>query len=292
MSLIDGFEHIARENESLSGYTRLKLGGPAEYFAEPTTEQELTALVMRFSEEQKPIRLIGSGSNIVVGEEGVEGLVLHLAAPVFCELSVGQNRITSGGGTKLAHFVSTAVREGFAGPEQLVGIPGTVGGALHCNSGAHGEDIGTWIESAEVLTRSGEVLTRSGDSLSFSYRQSSLDELVILRATFQFEKESPEMLTKQMQKLWIVRRSTQPFSQENAVYVFKDHGGESAGELIDRCGLKGLQVGQVQVSELDANIFLASPGATSQEVLELIERVKERVYESLSVELETAVRIW
>ncbi|MEE2826730.1 MAG: UDP-N-acetylmuramate dehydrogenase [Planctomycetota bacterium] len=292
MSLIDGFEHIARENESLAAYTRLKLGGPAEYFAEPTTEQELVELVKRFSQEQQPIRLIGGGSNVIIGREGVSGLVLHLAAPVFCELSVDQDMITTGGGTKLAHFVSTAVREGFAGPEQLVGIPGTVGGALHCNSGAHGEDIGTWVESAEVLTRSGERLTRSGDSLAFSYRQSSLDELVILRATFRFEKESPETLTKQMQKMWIVRRSTQPFSQENAVYVFKDHGGESASELIERCGLKGLKVGQVQVSDLDANIFLANPGATSEEVLELIERVKSRVYETLSVELETAVRIW
>ena len=292
MSLIDGFEHIARENESLAGYTRLKLGGPAEYFAEPTTEAELVGLVTRFSEAQQPIRLIGSGSNIIVGDGGVKGLVLHLAAPVFCDLNVGENTITSGGGTKLAHFVSTAVREGFSGPEQLVGIPGTLGGALHCNSGAHGEDIGTWVKSADVLTRSGEIHTRSGDSLAFSYRKSSLDELVILRATFEFEKENAESLTKQMQKLWIVRRANQPFSQENAVYVFKDHGGESAGELIDRCGLKGLQVGQVQVSELDANIFLALPGATPQDVLDCIQQVKDRVRDSLSVELETAVRLW
>ncbi len=292
MSLIAGFEHVARENESLAAYTRLNLGGPAEFFAEPTTQQELTDLVKRFSDEQQPIRLIGSGSNIIVGQEGVKGLVLHLAAPVFCELSVGDNTITSGGGTKLAHFVSTAVREGFSGPEQLVGIPGTVGGALHCNSGAHGEDIGAWVESAEVLTRSGELLTRSGDSLAFSYRKSSLDELVVLRASFRFEREKPESLTKQMQKLWIVRRAMQPLSQENAVYVFKDHGGESASELIDRCGLKGMQLGQVQVSELDANLFLASPGATPQQVLDLIEQVKQRVFESLSIELETAVRIW
>ena len=292
MSLIDGFEHIARENESLAGYTRLKLGGPAEYFAEPTTEAELVGLVTRFSDAQQPIRLIGSGSNILVGDEGVKGLVLHLAAPVFCDLNVGDNSIISGGGTKLAHFVSTAVREGFSGPEQLVGIPGTVGGALHCNSGAQGEDIGTWIKSADVLTRSGEVHTRSGDSLAFSYRQSSLDELVILRATFEFEKEDPESLTKQMQKLWIVRRAEQPFSQGNAVYVFKDQGGQSAGELIDRCGLKGLQVGQVQVSELDANIFLALPGATPKQVLDLIRKVKDRVRDALSVELETAVRLW
>ena len=155
-----GLEHIVRENEPLAPYTRLGLGGVAEYFAEPTSQDELVAVVKRFTEEGLPIRLIGGGSNVLIKSSGVAGLVIHLGAPAFCEINVSGQSITAGGGTKLSHFVSTAVREGFSGPQRLVGIPGTIGGALHGNSGAHSVDIGTWVESATVLTRSGEVISR------------------------------------------------------------------------------------------------------------------------------------
>ena len=203
MSLLSGYEHIVRENEPLAPFTRLKIGGVAEYFAEPTNNEELTGLVKQFSEANLPIRLIGSGTNLLINDTGVKGLVIHLAAPDFCTIAVNENRITVGGGTRLSHFVATAVREGLSGPEQLVGLPGTIGGALHNNTDAHGVDIGTWVESAEVLTRAGERITREKESLSFSYRQSSLSELVILKAEFVLEKEPPENLTKAMQKLWI-----------------------------------------------------------------------------------------
>ena len=104
-------------------------------------------------------------------------MIIHLAAPAFCTIEVNGNRLIAGGGTRLTHFVATAVREGLSGPEQLVGLPGTIGGALHNNTGAHGVDIGTWVESAEVLTRAGELKKRDKSTLSFSYRQSSLSEL-------------------------------------------------------------------------------------------------------------------
>ncbi len=291
MSIISGFEHIVRENQSLAPYTRLKLGGVAEFFAEPTTQDELVGLVKRFDQHQQPIRLIGSGSNVVIRDEGVPGLVLHLSAPCFCEISVDDNRIIAGGGTKLSHFVSTAVREGLAGPENLVGIPGTIGGALHGNTGAHGVDIGSWVQNARVLTRAGEIIERDRDAVAFSYRQSSLNELVILKATFQFERESSELLTRQLQKLWIVRRASQPIS-ENAIYVFKDDGVETASELIDRAGLKGMQVGEVEISDRDANLFVVQPGATSQDVLRLIDLVKNQVHDRLGVEIQPAVQIW
>ena len=292
MSLIEGFEHITREDEPLAPYTRLGIGGTAEFFAEPTTQDELVGLVKRFSDAQLPIRLIGSGTNLIINDERVSGLVIHLAAPDFCELSVEGQTIRAGGGARLAHFVSTAAREGFAGPEQLVGIPGTVGGALHSNIGSHGDDIGTWVQSAEVLTRSGEILTRAGNSLAFSYRQSSLSELVILRATFQFEKEDPETLTRQLQKLWIIRRARQPLSEPRCIFVFKDPVGESANDLIEQCGLKGFQLGNVEVSDLDGNIFVARDGATAAEMLKLIDTVKQKVYDTVAVELQLGVDVW
>ncbi|MEM7456752.1 MAG: UDP-N-acetylmuramate dehydrogenase [Planctomycetota bacterium] len=292
MSIYAGFEHIVRENEPLSTYTRLHLGGVAEYFAEPTTIEELVGLVKVFSAEDLPIRLIGDGSNVLIRGEGVPGLVLHLNAPVFASIEVDGTRIKTGGGARMSHFVSTAVREGLSGPEQLVGIPGTIGGALHTNTGAHGVDIGTWIVSADVVTRSGELIQREKDSLNFSYRQSSLNELVIVSATFEFEREPTEELTRRMQKLWIVRRAAQPITDRRAAYIFKDHGGEKANELIEAAGLKGTRVGEVEVSDTDPNVFVANPGATSDDVLRLMEIVKGQVSDRLSIDLEPAIQIW
>lgn len=292
MSLLSGFEHIVRENEPLAPYTRLKIGGPAEYFAEPTNQDELVGLITRFAQEDRQIRLIGSGTNLLVNDQGVSGLVIHLAAPAFGEIEVQENRIIAGGGAKLSHFVATAVREGFSGPEQLVGLPGTIGGALHNNTGAHGVDIGTWVASANVLTRAGELATRGKESLAFSYRQSSLSELVILSAEFSFEREMPELLTKEMQKLWIYRRASQPTVDQNAAYMFEDVGGVSAGKLIEQAGLKGKRVGNVEILDVDPNFLVALPGAASQDVVDLIELVKSEVAKRSDVRLETAIQIW
>ena len=276
----------------MAPYTRLKLGGVAEYFAEPTSVDELVSLVKRFTENEIPIRLIGDGTNLLVRNEGVAGLVVQLSAPAFCSIDVKDNKILVGGGANISHFVATAVREGLAGPEQMVGIPGTIGGALHNNTGAHGVDVGSWVQSVDVLTRAGERVTRDKDSLSFSYSQSSLTELVILSAAFEFEKEDPAALTKQMQKLWIVRRASQPLSHENTTYIFQDHGGDSASDLIENAGLKGTRVGNVEISDQNANFFVAHNDASSEDVLRLIELVKTQVAERLDVQLETAIQIW
>jgi len=292
VTLQSGFEHIVREQETLAPFTQLKIGGSAEYFAEPTTRDELIGLVKRFADEDLPIRLIGSGSNILVNDDGVRGLVIHLAAPEFSHISVSENRITAGGGAKLNHFVATAVREGFSGPERLVGLPGTVGGALANNTNAHGVDIGTWVQSAEVLTRAGEVKKHDKESMSFSYCQSSLNELVILSAEFKFEPETPETLTKEMQKLWIVRRASQPAIEHNAAYMFKDHGGDLARDLIEDAGLKGTRIGGIEICDSDPNFFTADSGSSSEDVLKMIDLVKTQVAERLEVTLEPAIQIW
>lgn len=291
-TLLSGFEHVVRENEPLAPFTRLNVGGVAEYFAEPSDLDELVGLVKRFSAEHLPIRLIGGGSNILVRDQGVAGLVLHLSSPAFCQIAVTGNRMTCGGGVALSHFVSAAVKEGFSGPEQLVGIPGTIGGALHANTSAHGVDIGSWVNSAKVLNRNGEIALRAADSITFSYGQSSLTELVILEAEFEFERDDIGLLTKQMQKLWIVRRSTRPLSERNAAYMFNDHGGESASSLIERAGLKGTKIGNVEISDRESNVFLAHTGATADEVIRLMDLVQTQVQERLEVKLEPAVQVW
>ncbi|TWU20851.1 UDP-N-acetylmuramate dehydrogenase [Bythopirellula polymerisocia] len=292
MTLVSGFEKIVRTSEPLAHRTWLKIGGPAAFFAEPKSVDQLAALVRRCREEDVPIRILGGGSNLLVRDDGVAGMVLSLASGDFAELSIRGNQLTAGGGAKLAHAISESVRSGLAGLEPLVGIPGSIGGALHGNSGSRAGDIGQWACRATVMTRAGELFQRDREDLVFAYRQSSLDELVILSADFLLEEDDPEQLTKRMQKQWIVKKAGQPLSHQNVASIFKNPRGMSAGMLIDQAGLKGTRIGGVEVSQRHANFIVAGEGATSQDVLRLIDTIRSRVAERLGVELETELEIW
>jgi UDP-N-acetylmuramate dehydrogenase len=291
MAALTGIDYV-RENVPLAERTWLKVGGPAQYFAEPTSVDELHAVVKRCRDEGLQARLLGGGSNVLVRDEGVTGTIISLAHSSFAAIQVSGRHVTAGGGAKLANLVTTSVGAGLAGLEPLVGIPGTVGGALHGNAGTHGGDIGQWATRATVMTRAGEIFERQHDDLVFAYRQSSLDELVILEAQFELDEEDPTELTKRMQKQWIVKKALLPMTHENAGCIFKNPRGMSAGMLIDQCGLKGQQVGGAEVSQRHANFFVTQPGATARDVLQLIDVVRNRVAERMGVELETEIQIW
>jgi len=292
MSLFTGFEKITRQAEPLARHTWFHLGGPAEYFVEPTSIDELATIVRRCRETQTSVRLLGGGSNVLVNDEGVSGAVICLSAGAFTEINVQDQTLTAGAGAKLGQVISTSVRHGLAGLETLVGIPGTLGGALHGNAGSRSGDIGQWTCRATVMNRAGEIEERDREDLVFAYRQSSLDELVILSAQVRLERDDPDDLTKRMQKQWIVKKASQPLSHQSAGCVFKNPRGMSAGMLIDQCGLKGARVGQAEVSDRHANFVVAAPGATSRDVAKLIELVRSRVAERLGIELELEIQIW
>ena len=227
MTLVSGFEKIVRTSEPIAHRTWLKIGGPAAFFAEPKSVDQLAALVRRCREEDVPIRILGGGSNVLVRDDGVPGMVLSLASGDFAEISIRGNQLTAGGGAKLAHAISESVRAGLAGLEPLVGIPGSIGGALHGNSGSRAGDIGQWACRATVMTRAGEIFQRDREDLVFAYRQSSLDELVILSADFLLEEDDPEQLTKRMQKQWIVKKAGQPLvASERGLGVQESSGDE------------------------------------------------------------------
>ena len=292
MSWLSGLEHVVREAEPLAPYTWFRLGGPAQFFAEPTNRDELTTIVRRAREQGYAVRLLGGGSNVLVPDAGLRGVVVHLSAPDFCGIAVNKESITAGGGAKLGHVIATAVREGLAGLENLVGIPGTVGGALHGNAGSHAGDVGQSTRAATVLTSGGETLARGAADLHFAYRHSSLDELAILEARFELERDDPAELTKRMQKLWIVKKAAEPMGQQNACPIFKSPPGISAESLVEQAGLKGAAIGEAQVSERHCNFIVANPRSTSKDVAGLIELVREKVAERLGVELETQIDIW
>lgn len=292
MALLSGFEHIVREQEPLAPYTWFRLGGVAEYFAEPTSVAELASLIRHCREQELPIRVLGGGSKLLVRDQGVPGMVVHLATPAFSEIKVQDNVITAGAGAKLGHVISIAVREGLAGLEHLVGIPGTIGGALRGNAGTENHDIGQSTQWAKVMSRGGDIVEHQRDDLRFAYRYSSLDELVILQAGLSLEMDDRTELVKRMQTLWIVRRSRQPSSEKNVGRVFKNPGGMRAAELIEQAGLKGTKIGGAEISEQHANNVVAGPRASSDEVLRLIELVQLQVRERLGVELEMDIEIW
>jgi UDP-N-acetylmuramate dehydrogenase len=292
MSWTAGFEHMLRENEPLASYTWLRLGGPARYFAEPTSRDELLSLVKRAAEQGVPARLLGGGSNLLISDAGFPGLVIRLGVETFGKIERQGNQLLVGGGAKLGHLVSIAAREGLAGLEELVGIPGTVGGALHGNAGSLHGDIGAWTDSALLMTRTGEIIKRGRSEMHFYYRSSSLDELIILEAQFALEPGNPTEITKRMQKNWIVKRATSPASALAQGCMFKDPGGMSAASIIDQLGLKGIRIGDVQLSERCPNFVIVGQSGTSADVRELIDIVRRTVMDRLGVDLEPGMEMW
>jgi UDP-N-acetylmuramate dehydrogenase len=292
MSIITGFEHFIRQDEPLAPLTWLRIGGPAEYFAEPTTVDELVALVRRCREHDVAARVLGGGSNLLIRDEGVRGVVIQLGAAAFGEIAVKGQSVLAGGGAKLGHLISASAREGLGGLEMLVGIPGTLGGALHNNSGNHGSDIGHFTHRATVLARDGQVYERTRDQMAFGYRQSSLDELVILSAELRFEPDDPVQITKRMQKQWIIKKSHQPLAHESAVCAFKNPGEMSAASLIEQAGCEAARVGGVSLSPRHANFIVADRDAKSADVLRLIDTVREQVLDHTGVELKPAIEVW
>ena len=210
------------------------------------------------------MRLLGGGSNILVRDEGVAGMVISLAAPAFCEITVDGQVVTAGGGAKLGHAISIGVREGLAGLETLVGIPGTVGGALHGNAGSRGGDIGQWTRQAMVMTRAGEIVERSSArNWSSRIAKARSTSWSFSRRSSNSNSDDPEELTKRMQKQWIVKKANQPLGHQSAGCIFKNPRGMSAGMLIEQAGLKGSRQGQAEVSDRHANFIVAEAGATS-----------------------------
>ncbi len=292
MAVITGFEDVVRLQEPLGPLVWFRLGGPAEYFAEPSDWEQLAALVRRCREDDVPVRLLGRGSNVLPRDEGVPGMVIRLSAAAFAGVRQSDTIVMAGGGATLQETITAAVRAGLAGLEQIVGIPGTIGGALHGNAGSHGGDIGQFTSAATVMTRAGEIVERGPDDLQFAYRRSSLDDLAILQARFELDPEDPEEITRRMQKLWIVKKAQQPTTDQRTACIFRDPRGMRADELIEEAGLKGTQVGAAEVCERNPNFIVANEGATSADVLRLADLMRSQVDDRLGVELELQLDVW
>lgn len=292
MPPLDAFDGFIKRNERLAPYTYLKLGGPAEMLAEPASREDLSALVQVCYQERIPLRVLGSGCNLLVRDEGVPGVVLRLSEPAFCQVSVEGKRVRAGTGAAVSTLISQAARHALAGLETLVGIPGTVGGALRTNAGDRGGDIGQFVRLVEVLDNRGQVLVREREELRFTDHASNLDDPVLLTVEFAMEADTPDAIVKRMRKAWIMRKAAQPLSFQSAGRIFRNPRGLSAAALLEQADLARTRVGGAQVSDRDANYIVVHPGATSRDVLRLMELMRARVQERFNIQLENEITIW
>ena len=246
------FAEITKCNESLTPFTFLKVGGPAEFLVQPRTREQLAGVVRRCFRERVPVRVLGTGCNLLVRDEGVTGVVLRLVEPEFTSIIVEGKRVRAGTGAAVSALISESARHGLAGLETLVGIPGTVGGALRTNAGDRAGDIGQFVRAVEVLDANGDMQVRERDELRFADRASNLDDPVLLAVEFALEPAA----------------------------------------LIEQAGLAKTRVGGAEVSDRDANYIVVHPGASARDVLRLIDLMRSRVQERFNVELERDITIW
>src|SRR5262249_25108376 len=198
----------------------------------------------------------------------------------------------AGAGALLSTLISQAARHALGGLESLVGIPGTVGGAVRCNAGERSGEIGHFVSRVEVMDYSGRVHVRERDELSFAPGRSNLDDPVLLAVEFELENDSPDSIVKHMRKAWIQRKARQPLSFQAAARVFKNPKGLSAAAMIEQAGLAKTKVGGAEISDRDANFIVTTQGATSRDVLRLIDLVRSRVRERFQVDLELELTVW
>ncbi|MFA0762190.1 MAG: hypothetical protein HZLCBSQH_002310 [Candidatus Fervidibacterota bacterium] len=279
-------------NEPMSEHTTLRVGGPADALVHVSTLSELRSLVQFCREREIPLFILGEGSNLIVRDGGLRGIVLRLGGQLQ-QIHFNTTKGTVGGGVYLPHLLVKAARRGLKGLERCTGVPGTVGGALISNAGTADEFIGDLVQSVTVLTEGGEVRELSRDELRFSYRWSNLREkgLIIVGATLTLEPDEPSAIMERIRRRWHYRRQTQPVDQPCAGCIFKNPPGERAGRLLDAAGLKGVRIGDAQVSPIHANFIVNLGRATAKDVLTLAEHMRQTVYQRFGILLDYEVQI-
>lgn len=278
-------------NESLKKYTMTKLGGPADVFVMPETEEEAENIVKYAYVHQVPLLLLGNGSNMVVRDGGVRGIVINFSK--LNEIRVEKEQIYAGSGALLIDVSKTAAKESLTGFEFACGIPGSVGGAMAMNAGAYGGEIKEVIMHTTVLTKEGERIVLTKDELELEYRKSIISKngYLVLSSQFQLEKGNQQEIDEKIADLTYKRESKQPLEYPSAGSVFKRPPGYFAGKLIQDSGLQGKGVGGAEVSTKHAGFIINKGEATATDYVETIKMVQKVVKEKYNVSLELEVKI-
>ena len=292
MKLFADLAEIVAYDQPMADHTWFRLGGPAKYFVQPRTQAQLCEVIKRCQDNAIEMFVLGRGSNVLVADEGIDGAVIHVTDQYFGSVSVEKNIVRAGGGASLNKLLQVCARNGLAGMECLVGIPGSVGGAVKINAGGRFGDIGNVAQGLRLLDSSGYEFECRRPDIFFGYRMTNIMAKFILEAEFELVPDDPERIGRTIKEVWMLKKHTQPVNSRNAGCVFKNPRALSAGAMIDKAGLKGTAVGGAIVSHRHANFIVAQDNTTSTDVLKLIDLVTERVRDRFGVELELELEIW
>jgi UDP-N-acetylmuramate dehydrogenase len=288
-----GFRGEIREREPLAPYTTWKIGGPADILAVPSGVEDLEIALRWAADRRVPWHILGNGSNLLVRDEGVPGLVLRVRK-VLDEVRVDGTRIRAGAGAPLPVVANLAASHGLGGLEFASGIPATVGGAVVMNAGWHAREIGNVVDSVDWLDAAGTRRAMDRGACRFGYRRSTFREQkgVVLSAVFGLVREDPAALRSRIDEYAASRKANQPTDLPSCGSVFLKPPGDFAGRLIEVAGLKGLRVGGVEVSTKHANFFVNVGAATARDVLTLVAEVERVVRERFGIKLQREFEVW
>ncbi|MBM3209269.1 UDP-N-acetylmuramate dehydrogenase [Candidatus Shapirobacteria bacterium] len=279
-----------KENEPMGRHTTFGIGGPADWFWEAKTEEALIRVIRKIREVKVPYFILGNGSNLLVGDKGVRGLVIKVQSSKFkVQNDNSKFKIIAEAGVSLSKLITSAAEHSLSGLEFLVGIPGTLGGAIRGNAGTKDEWIDRAVETVEILDELGERRILNRRDCKFGYRNSRFSKAkeIILGATLLVKREDKLFVQRRI-KDYLAKRKNQP-AEPSAGSIFKNPKGDFAGRLIEAAGLKGCQIGGAQISEKHANFIVNTGGAKAVDVLALIDLAQKKVKEKFGVELEEEI---
>jgi len=280
-------------NEPLANHTTMKIGGPADIFIEPSSIEKIKKTMELINKHHEKWTAIGRGSNLLVSDQGIEGVVIKLGADL-AHVEINGDKVNVGSGYSLVSLSTQLSRKGLSGLEFASGIPGSVGGAIYMNAGAHGSDISKILTKAHILFEDGTMEWLSNEEMMFSYRTSILQKIrpgVVLEAEFQLKEGDKEIIYAEMQKNKDYRKLTQPWNYPCAGSIFRNPLPNYAGKLIEDAGLKGYLIGGAKISDMHGNFIVNAGNAKAADVLALIQHVKETISNLYQINIETEVEI-
>ena len=278
-------------NEYLKKHTTYGIGGPADLMIFPKSKQDLIKVIEIINENKIQLTILGSGSNVLVSDNGIRGAVISLKNSLK-QVEVDDNILYAECGTMLGKIVKHAVKNNLIGLENLNGVPGTLGGALIMNAGAWGGEISENLIHVEVINSKSEIQKIQKKDLNFSYRQSSFNkDDILLSAKFNLKKAEKDIIKENFIEAQSGRKKSQPLNKRSAGSLFKNPKNNSAGKLLDEAGLKGSSIGDAKISEKHANFFINDGDATSKDMLMLIKKAHKEVKDKFNVNLSLEVKL-
>ena len=293
-SLADEYGGRMLFDEPLKGHTTVSIGGPADVLYMPSTPEELSELVTYLKKENLTFLVLGNGSNVLIPDTGIRGVVISLKGTSFDKKIFEGNSVAAGAGLDLSVLISDSCAHGLSGLEGLIGIPGTVGGAIATNA-SYKSPVSEHLVKVRVLAADGKIKWLDKKDIEFTYRASSLGrDVIILEALFDLSEESADVLKERMQAYFKEKIETQPLEGRTLGCVFRNPpgSGKRSWELIDMCGMRGRSLGGVKVSEKHANFLINTGGGTSGDFMALVNEIHDAVKEKFSVDLEPEIEIW